>query len=619
MKKHLLLCCLLFGVEAALARGLDDFDDGMKTGWTDFATGLGGTVTEAFGWLMIDVPAGWARGPVFVSTARAGERLAVQDGQTLALQVDLAYADSDAPFAVLAWVPDSQPVSAFSGYFIAKSAREIRVGKGLHKYFWKEQALLKNDNVTLALSLELTKGTVALRARVLDKDAGNAVLFDRSFVDSPAVDPLAVGTDEPAAPFTGEGQFVLMGYAEHQPGDPTAQMVAFDQAEVSTPAPTNLWPVIHDPTPTNMTSFLPLAAHFRFFATDDKRWWDPDPSAGGGVGFTQGPFAFAQSASIVSDSDHKTLAADTLPQLAPNRDYTARLLAVDAEGGSNVVVLHFDTFCPADRVIEVEDYDFGGGQFIDLPVVVAENSGLTNTAYRGQTGVPETDFHVSGSNAAGSIYRPQDPVPTKPSLDYLRPQFLEAGGPGAAVFDYDAINLAAGDSLIYTRTFPDNDYWVYLREAVVNLDQAEAVLERIPQDHWGNPNPTLLGHFEGQRSGFEYRNVPLTDTDGRPVKVHLNGVERLRLRQMTDTPEDGRIALNYLVFAPEVDVCAWVESAADPAGPYAQDLTATMQGSTVTIKPLTGQARFFRLRSNNQARIINVRRTGDALVFDVGY
>lgn len=600
------LVCFLFlaCLQTTAARTLDDFDDGVKSGWTDFATGMGGAVTEAFGLLEFDVPAYLAQQPIFVASARAAERQSVQDGQTIDLRVDLAGANGTNIFAVLAWVPDTQPVSAFTGYFIAKSASEIRVGKALHKYFWREQPQppLKNDNVTLALSLSLTNDTVTLRAQVLDKDAGNAMLFDQSFEDSPVAETLAGGTDDPAAPFIGDGQFVLMAYADdYKPGDTEIQQVSFDNAEVSTPAPTNLLPVIHDVMPTNTASFLPPDAKFQLLATDDKAFFPAGIAGFSGLG------GGAQAVGVVPGTDGKTLEANVVATLAPNLEYRVRLVAVDSDGASNQMFLNFDTFCPADRVIEVEDYNFGGGQFFDLP---------TLNGYLGRAGVAETDYHVSNTNTAAWAYR-LDTVPGRPSLDSLRPLFVDAGGPISNAFDYEVFNLGAGDYLNYTRTFAESDYTVYLREAVLNLDQAETVLERVTTDTSGNETNVVLGHFYGQRSGFEYRNVPLTDASGTPIKAHLRGLETLRLREVTPAPADGGISQNYIVFVTPVDICAVVESASDPAGPYAQDLTASMQGTTVTVKPLDQQARFFRIRGDTPLAITNLRRVGGSLLFDL--
>ena len=610
------LALTLICFPVAFARVMDDFEDGVKTGWFDYVTGMGGSVTEGFGVLTVNLPVGRTRGPVFVATSRAGERMILEPGQTLELRVNLVGVSSPDVFAVLAWVPDSQPLSHFTSYFIAQSATEIRVGKALHKYFWRETPAvpLKQQNVTLALSLTAEGSQVILRALALDRDADDAVLFDRSFVDTPAADLLNRGTDDPPSPWSGAGQFALIGYFEGGLEEPGSVQVFFDDAEANTAAPTNLRPVFYDVTPTNTASFLSLDTRFVLHATDDQRWWGETTDAL--AGFTEGPF-YAQAIGLVSGSDGKTLLANTKARLTPNANYTVRLIAVDAGHASNEFFLHFDTFCPASRVVEVEDYNFGGGRFLDSPTLIPESAGPTNTAYLWQVGEPEVDFHDTRAGPSASLYRPSDPVATKRSLDYRRPWFVAASDETTEVFDYDVHEIEAGEYLVYTRTFGPGDYEVYLREAVLNLDRSESALERVARTPEGGEIVTELGRFVAGSSGFEYRNVPLTDANGDAVKVHLDGMETLRLRQLTAVPADTAIYENYLVFASPVGECFSIESAPTVFGPYAPDWAAYVAGGTVTIRPPTNGTSFYRVLAETPRRMVNVRRVGDLLMFDV--
>jgi hypothetical protein len=596
------------------ARTLDDFEDGVKPAWSDFLLGPG--VNYEFGGLLtLEAPTGWARQPVFVASARASERLTLQPGDALELRADLAYASDERVFAVLAWAPDTQPPAQFAGYFIAKSGQELRVGKGLHQYFWKDapQPLLKHEFISLVLGLTATADAVLIRAQVLDLDAGGAVLFDRTFTDTPAADALAGGTDRPAAPFGGPGRYVLMAYAEYAPGDPDTQRVNFDTAVVSTPAPTNQLPVIHDINPPPGVTFHPPTRDVLFLVTDGEPWEWGDS----GAGLLDAP-ALAGGVGIRPGTERKSLLVDIVPGFAPNTNYTGRLIAVDINGGSNVVPFRFDTFCYSDPVIEAEDYNFGGGRFVDGPALIPEAAEPTNAAYLGQAGLAEVDFHLARPSLSPSLYRPQDPVGAKRSLDYLRAPFLAAAAAAETnVFDYDVHQLDAGDWLAYTRTIPENDYWIYLREAVLNLEQSEAVLELVTRNAQGQQVVTVMGRFVGQRSGFEYRDVPLVDATGRPVKLRLGGLVTWRLRQVTPVPSDAAISLNYVVFAPPVDFCVAVESAAEVTGPYAPDVRAGVSGKTVTIKPLSDAARFFRVQSESPVRIYHVRRGAGSLSFDM--
>lgn len=587
------------------ARVLDDFEDDFRTGWTDFLTGLGGAVGEGWGVLTLEVPAGRAQGPVFVATARAGERLVLEPGSALELRATLLGVSHPEAFAVLAWVPDSAPLSRFAGYFLAKSATEIRIGRALHRYYVRETPPLplQHANVTLVLALTLQGEAVSLQARVLDPEADDAVLWERTVTD-------------PVAPWQGPGQFALFGYSESEtPGTAPVQVV-FDRTEVNTAEPANLRPVIHDLDPGNTTSFLPLKKLFSLRATDDRPWWEHNIPGPGSARFTGGPF-FSQSLSLDPGSGGRTLLLNTLAYLKPNTSYTVFAQAVDADGASNEVRLNFDTFCPANRVVEIEDYNFAGRQFLDGPQLVPEGAAPSPDSYAGKIGVSGVDFHVLHPASGVSRYRPGDPVATRRSLDYRRPWFVEAGTDEAEVFDYDVRDLQADEYLVYTRTFGPAEYAVYLRAAVVNLDRAEAALERVTRTPAGDEVVTELGRFVAEQSGFEYHNVPLTDAEGRPATVRLEGLETLRLRQLTSTPPDGEILLNYLVFAPDASECLEVVSAPDPAGPYRPDRGPVITGHTITLRALPGEARFYRVSARNASlRLVNVRGNGPLVQFE---
>ena len=55
--------------------------------------------------------------------------------------------------------------------------------------FFHEKAVIKNTNVVLSLALTRVNTNVVLTARVLDKDNQEAVLYQRSVVDTPQADP----------------------------------------------------------------------------------------------------------------------------------------------------------------------------------------------------------------------------------------------------------------------------------------------------------------------------------------------------------------------------------------------------------------------------------------------
>ena len=230
----------------------------------------------------------------------------------------------------------------------------------------------------------------------------------------------------------------------------------------------------------------------------------------------------------------------------------------DADGTSSSQTIYFDTFDPDHFVIEVEDYNFDGGSFLDNPVLSEELSFFYDPvpgSYRNQYGYEALDFHENRTSpdTDESPYRANDSVRMARTLDFPRAKYVEAGGSEAMIFDYDVTDIASGEWLNYTRTFPAGTYEVYLRQSVVNETLAESTLELVTSDRTQpDQTTTVLGTFHGPRSGYQYRSVPLTDATGlNKVVVELDGETTLRLRQHSTDPDEGvGIRQNYLLFVP---------------------------------------------------------------------
>ena len=234
--RHYLLAVLMMTVAGPLAEGrvVDDFNDNTKTGWTDFTFVPGlGIAEETGGQFRIEQPpAGQA---LFSASRRTSELLELKEGRTLEMRVDLVEGGGKDSFAVLAFIPEGSDTSTLGGYGVAKSTTDFLITKGINKYFYNEhpEVEVKQDNVSLVLNLSVRNGSVHIRARVLDKDAGDAVIFEQEAVDTPAADVLADGTDSPAAPFIAKGHFTLYLYQDYDAGAPEDPYRAvFDNAEV---------------------------------------------------------------------------------------------------------------------------------------------------------------------------------------------------------------------------------------------------------------------------------------------------------------------------------------------------------------------------------------------------
>jgi hypothetical protein len=541
------------------AAPIDDFNDNTKTGWTDFTFVPGyGLPTETSGQFRFELPgiAQTIKQAIFTASQKTARVLELAEGEQLQLSVDIVESGGKDSFAVLGFLPleiNGTPNSpgTLAGYGFAKSTTDVLLTKGINRYFVAEATALKQNNTRLELTLTARNGTVEIRGRVLDLDDNNAVLWERTVFDTPAADVMADGEDSPAAPFITTGYFTLLCYADYDPGAPEEPyFVYYDNANVATPPQAaNTPPLLTEVQPAEFANFLPATTEISFKVDDDKPLAEDKIS----VTLNGAPPATPPTFNRL-DAQGRSYRVTVSGALTANTDYAARLSVEDADGATTSRTIYFDTFAPDSLVIEVEDYNFGAGQFFDNPTPIAEDTGPVNGSYSWQTGIAETDFHDTRAtpNFQNTRYRPEDPVRMQHSLDFVRAKFTAAGGAEANVFDYDVGDIAAGEWLNYTRNFPPGAYVVYLRQAVVNMDSGESVLEEVTSDR-SQPDQTtrVLGSFLGARTGFQYRNFPLTDGTGQNrIVLNLSGETTLRLRQVTANAPDGGRFQNYLVFVP---------------------------------------------------------------------
>lgn len=123
-----------------------------------------------------------------------GNRLFPTTSQTLELRVDLISASQDDVFVFLGWMASENPVE---GYWLMADRNEI----GLMKFhqgslnfsfpFWESMPTIEGP-VTLALRLTRTGDqglSLLITTTVMERGSG-AVLYHRSFLDTPAADPM---------------------------------------------------------------------------------------------------------------------------------------------------------------------------------------------------------------------------------------------------------------------------------------------------------------------------------------------------------------------------------------------------------------------------------------------
>ncbi len=574
---------------------VDNFDDNTKTDWEDFTflAGFGIPSEQAGQFRFTQPPAGQA---IFSASQKKSRVFDLVDGERLEFAVDVEETGGKDSFAVLAFIPTGNSPGTLAGYGFAKSTTDVLITKGINRYFvadgWPAEG--KNERITMVLTLTARGGGVEIRARVLDRDADNAVVWERTVFDTTAADVMADGDDEPAAPFLTGGYFTLYCYQDFDAGAPeNPYKVFYDNAVVAAPpAGDNAAPILGDILPAQGANFLAASTRVSFRATDDK-----DLPASGLAIVLNGTRHDAGSGLTVTGTGNALTAS--LGGLEANRDYTAQLIAVDSDGAGVTNIVYFDTFLTGNVVIESEDYNFLGGSFIDNPVPTTEG-GFAFNAYAYQAGTSAVDFSDTRTapNFVNTPWRPDDPIRMQRTLDIRRAKYDAAGGAGNVnqVFDYDVGDIVAGEWLNYTRTFPPGTYEVYLRQSIANMENADSVLEEVTSDRTvENQTVRLLGTFLGRKSGFEYRNTPLTDGAGvNRTVLTLSGVTTLRVRQITSNAADGSRYQNYLVFVPVAPsgpqratvtaISPAPNSATQTARP---EITVTIENRDTSVKPET--------------------------------
>jgi hypothetical protein len=227
---------------------IDNFDDNRLTGWT--ANGHKGqaTLTETNQQLNV-----WGYWPGvhtvdFADTTALGilsRNWSVLNGQTVELRVDLVGMNEHATASGV----DFWSGSSRAGYALYKGRDFVHLCKpslsvpGIHGQFFHERVLIKHTNVVLALAVTQVNPNVILTARVLDKANNNAVLYERSVVDTPGIDRTLTQAEMEAAsgmhtdagtdvgpPIT-SGSDVLLGVFQYSDGTRPAAEVTFDNLE----------------------------------------------------------------------------------------------------------------------------------------------------------------------------------------------------------------------------------------------------------------------------------------------------------------------------------------------------------------------------------------------------
>jgi len=286
--------------------------------------------------------------------------------------------------------------------------------------------------------------------------------------------------------------------------------------------------------------------------------------------------------SQLSFSGNSTNWSLSLP-LSQQGVYTATITATDAAGHSSAYTETFDNFSQNNLMVEADEFDFNGGQFIDNSIQTATAVSAANSYYyypggdennSAEYGIDYTTTNVTGEtylyrvdgNTPGNVSVVADAAGTEVTSDFLRDKFIDEG-PGAQPpfeyvpgetapetnVDYDVGWWPPGTWLNYTRTFPTNTYHIWGRLASsAPYNNATVSLVTAGQ---GTPNQTtqVLGNFaDPNANGFQsWHWVPLTGTNGQPITLSMGGVETLQVTAPSGSAV-GSINSHFYMFTPYV-------------------------------------------------------------------
>ena len=237
------------------------------------------------------------------------------------------------------------------------------------------------------------------------------------------------------------------------------------------------------------------------------------------------------------------------PALLPNAIHVAIITATNSLGHGIRVTNRFDTFNEGNYMVEAEDFDYNGGQFIDpwSPDAYSGLGATTNIDFQ-HTTLPGEQFFNYRSDGI-----PQDKLFTH---DYLRQVFLPFG------VDYVLTFFAGNDWANYTRPYPAGSYYVYGRFSgggpfTMYLDQVVSGAGTTSQV------TKRLGQWSAVGKDYvTFDWVPLTDSGlVAPVAIRLNGLSTLRITTA------GNCNPNYFMLVPAAAI----------------SLTASRSGNNIVI------------------------------------
>jgi hypothetical protein len=228
------------------------------------------------------------------------------------------------------------------------------------------------------------------------------------------------------------------------------------------------------------------------------------------------------------------------PYLMSNEMHSVIITVTNSLGHGIVVSNQFDTFTQSNYIVQAEDYDYSGGQYVP-------SADYQPDSYASYSSIPEVDFHHTingGEPTDGSDYQYRaNGIPQETTGDYYLAVF--AANPFEYV-DYNLYWYGGGDWENYTRDYPPGAYDIYARTAGLGL--YSMALSRVTSG-LGTTNQVLkpLGQFSSTGANANtFAWVPLTDAGGvAPVTVNISGTSTFQVSTPT-----GDCYPNYFMLVP---------------------------------------------------------------------
>ncbi|MGH7950770.1 MAG: hypothetical protein ACREFE_02450, partial [Limisphaerales bacterium] len=154
----------------------------------------------------------------------------------------------------------------------------------------------------------------------------------------------------------------------------------------------------------------------------------------------------------------------TLPNLASNKLYSISITVSNSVGLISTANVSFDTFATNNFIVNVEDYDFSGGQYIQNPIPTSTANANSYFGRAGTLGIDDSTYGGTGTLPAGSaqLVRTDGNVAFERSTDLQLPAYLAANDPN--VYNVDLSYNNGGNWENYTRNpYPSGNYFVYAR------------------------------------------------------------------------------------------------------------------------------------------------------------